>query len=246
MRERGLPAVGPRDRRGGRPHLPVHRPQPPGVAAAPRLPAARPHQAPCHRGPLRPVVGRRRSSGGRPATSRSWATSPPAPTCWPRRTSRRYSRYPPTSPATATSSCCASGATPWSTPASSTATSSSPASRRAPSRARSWWPASPARRPRSRPSAAKAARSCCVPANSRLLADGVRPRRRPHLRAGRHRAAPLVASRKRVQHGRPPSRWPIPRRPRRAPGGALRSWRRGRAGCRSARSCRGARPRSGA
>ena len=91
----GLPAVGARDRRRGGPQLPVHRPLPPQHAPAPRLPAPRPHQAPRHRGALRPHVGRvrpRPSPGG--ATSRWWATWPPAPTCWPRRTSRRSCPLP--------------------------------------------------------------------------------------------------------------------------------------------------------
>ena len=60
----------------------------------PGLPAARPHQAPGHRGPLRPHVRRgRRAPAGAPRARWS-ATSPPAPTCWPRRTSRRCSPLP--------------------------------------------------------------------------------------------------------------------------------------------------------
>ena len=83
QRERGYPPVGPRDRRGGRPHLALHGAHPPGHAAAARLPAARPDQAPRHRGPLRPGVRRHASSAGPSATCRWSATSPPAPTCWP-------------------------------------------------------------------------------------------------------------------------------------------------------------------
>ena len=44
-----------------------------------------------------------------------------------------------------------------------------------PTTATSSWPASPATRPRSRPSPARAARSRCCPSNARLVADGVRP-----------------------------------------------------------------------
>ena len=88
MRERGYPpsvreigeAVGP--------HLALHRAQPPGVAAAAGAPAARSHQAARHRGPLGPVVRRRARAAARRATCRSSATSPPAPTCSRRRTSR--------------------------------------------------------------------------------------------------------------------------------------------------------------
>ena len=46
------------------------------------------------------------------ATCRSSATSPPAPACSRRRTSRRPSPSPKTSPATASSSWCGSAATP--------------------------------------------------------------------------------------------------------------------------------------
>ena len=56
-----LPAVGPRDRRGGRAHVVLHRARPPGHPPAPGLPPPRPHQAPRHRGPLRRRLGRRRS-----------------------------------------------------------------------------------------------------------------------------------------------------------------------------------------
>ena len=90
----GLSAVGAGDRRGGRAHLALHRPQPPQHAAAPRLPASATPPSP---GPSRcattPSSGRP-SSAGRCATCRSWATSPPAPTCSPRRTSRSSSRCP--------------------------------------------------------------------------------------------------------------------------------------------------------
>ena len=68
-------------------------------------------------------------------------------------------------------------------------------------------PASPARRPRSRPSPARATRSCCVPANARLRAHGVRPRRGHHLRQGRHGPAQALS--------------PAPG----APTGRLRAWR---------------------
>ena len=84
----GLPAVGPRDRRGGRPHLAVDRPRPPGRPAEARLPAPRPHQAPGDRGPVGPDLRRRHRAPARCATCPSSATWPPAPTCSPRRTSR--------------------------------------------------------------------------------------------------------------------------------------------------------------
>ena len=73
---------------------PSTRARPPRHAAAARLPAPRPHQAARHRGALRPEVGRRgRAPPGAPR-ARSSATSPPAPTCWPRRTSRRSCPVP--------------------------------------------------------------------------------------------------------------------------------------------------------
>ena len=82
MRSPRLPAVGPRDRRGGRPHLALHRARPPRHPPATGF-LPRPHQAPGHRGPLRPGLGGQPSSGGRSATSPWSATWPPAPTCSP-------------------------------------------------------------------------------------------------------------------------------------------------------------------
>ena len=94
------------------PHLALHRALAPGHAPAPRLPAPRPDQAPGHRGPLRPELGRRRPRA-----------APGAPRPARRRRRRRHrragpgerrggpARCPPTSPATATCSCCGSGAT---------------------------------------------------------------------------------------------------------------------------------------
>ena len=61
----GLPALGARDRRGGRPHLALHRPRPPGDPPAPRLPPPRPDQAAGHRGPLRPGPSGAPSSAAR-------------------------------------------------------------------------------------------------------------------------------------------------------------------------------------
>ena len=62
-----LSAQRARDRRGGRPHLPLHGAHPPGIARAHGLPAPRPHQAPCHRGAVRPQLGcRHRAPPGSP------------------------------------------------------------------------------------------------------------------------------------------------------------------------------------
>ena len=94
----GLPPVGPRDRRGRRAHLLLDRPRPPGRPPARGLPAARPDQAAGHRGLLRPGLQGHRGVAARSATCRWWATWPPAPACWPRRTSRSSSPCPRTSP----------------------------------------------------------------------------------------------------------------------------------------------------
>ena len=78
-----LSALGARDRRVGRPHLLVDGPRPSGRAPARGLPAAGPHQAPGHRGLLRPVVqGDRRLPADPPRAPR-------------RRRGRRYRRPGP-------------------------------------------------------------------------------------------------------------------------------------------------------
>ena len=79
-RDRGLPAIGARDRRGGRPHLPLHGAQPPQHAQPARLPPPRPHQAPGDRGPLGPELGR------------GDGTPPGAPRAARRRRRRRHRR----------------------------------------------------------------------------------------------------------------------------------------------------------
>ena len=56
--------------------------------SAPRLPAPRPDQAAGDRGALGPQLRRGDGAPAGPPRARSSATSPPAPTCWPRRTSR--------------------------------------------------------------------------------------------------------------------------------------------------------------
>ena len=151
------------------------------------------HQAAGHRGALRPATPAPPWSAARCATSRWSATWPPAPTCWPRRTSR---------------SCCP-------LPVDFTGDGELfmlrvrgdsmidagildgdyvvAASRPRPTRATSSSPASPARRRRSRPTPARATRSCCCrPTPAR--ADGVRSRRGPDLRPGRHRDAPPLTA----------------------------------------------------
>ena len=83
-----LPAVGARDRRGGRPHLTVDGAQPPAHAAerSATCAATRPSRGPSRCAGI-PTRGRSWSAA-RCATCPSSATSPPAPTCSPRRTSR--------------------------------------------------------------------------------------------------------------------------------------------------------------
>ena len=116
----------------------------------------------------------RRASARRPCTTCRWsATWPPAPACWPRRTSRSCCRCPSSSPAPAPRSCCGCAGTPWSTPASSTATTSWCASSPRPTTATSWWPASPTARRRSRRSAARRARRAHAGQRG-LRADGLR------------------------------------------------------------------------
>ena len=79
----GLPAVGARDRQGHRPHLAVERAEPPQPAQRARLPPPRPGQAPRPRGPLRPQLRRLRRS-------------PPVPPRPPgRRRRRRHRRAGP-------------------------------------------------------------------------------------------------------------------------------------------------------
>ena len=94
VRHRGLPAQRPRDRRGRRPVVELHGARPPRRAPGQGLPPPRPHQAPRHRGLLRAGLRCQSSSAGRSATSRSSATSPPAPACSRPRTSRRRCPLP--------------------------------------------------------------------------------------------------------------------------------------------------------
>ena len=94
VRRRGLPAERARDRRGRRPLVELHGPRPPRRPAGQGLPPARPDQAPRDRDRASSPAPARSSTGGPCATSRSSATSPPAPACSRPRTSRRRCPLP--------------------------------------------------------------------------------------------------------------------------------------------------------
>ena len=195
MRERGYPpsvreigeAVGP--------HVAVHRARPPRHAPAARLPAPRPHQAPGHRGALRPARRAPRSSAGRSATCPLVGDVAAGTDVLAQENVEELLPLP--ADFTGEGELFMLRVRGDSMIDAGILDGDFVVARRSrrPTTATSSWPASPATRPPSRPTRARATRSSLVPANAAPRADGVRPGRGHGLRQGRHRPAPPLSDR---------------------------------------------------